>query len=201
MPAIYHITHFENLESIVQEGRLWSDSRRLAMGLANTNIGYSHIKARRMRHPVSVSARGTLGEYVPFNFCSRSVMLYVVSRGHIDYGGDQRSILHLVSSVESAVESGRPCFFTDRHADLGYARQFDNLSRLTHEVDWTVMPVRQWGGDQELKEKRQAEFLVHDWFPWDAVSEISVMDQGMADAVGGVVDDALPVVVRRDWYY
>ena len=73
--AIYHITHADNLEQIVREGRLWCDAQRIARGLAHTNIGYSHIKARRMRHPVTVSAGGTLGEYVPFNFCPRSVML------------------------------------------------------------------------------------------------------------------------------
>ena len=113
------------------------------------------------------------------------------------------SILHSVSPVENAVAAGRPNFFTDRHADLGYARQFDDLTRLAREVDWPVMPLRQWGGDQELKEKRQAEFLVHDWFPWDAVSEVCVMDQGIADAVEAILAGAAhkpQVVVRRDWY-
>jgi hypothetical protein len=203
MVPIYHITHIDNLPGILQQGRLWSDARRIAMGLANTNIGYSHIKARRMRHAVTVSAGGTLGEYVPFNFCSRSVMLYVVSRQHVDYAGDQRSILHLVSSVENVVAARRPCFFTDRHADLGYARQFDDLARLPHEVDWSVMPVRHWGGDVELKEKRQAEFLVRDWCPWEAVTEVSTMDREIADVVEALLagGHTPTVAVRRDWYY
>lgn len=204
MPPIYHITHIDNLAGIVTEERLWSDARRIEMGLANTNIGYSHIKARRMRHPVSVAAGGTLGQYVPFNFCFRSVMLYVVSRQHVDYGGDQNSIVHLVSSTERIVAAGRSCFFTDRHADLGYARQFDDLSRLADEVDWTVMPVRQWGGDQELKEKRQAEFLVHDWCPWDTITEITTMDEAMAQVVEGAIAECAhrpQVTVKRDWYY
>lgn len=90
--AIYHITHADNLAQIVLEGRLWCDAQRIARGLANTNIGYSHIKARRMRHPVTVAAGGTLGEYVPFNFCPRSVMLYVVAQGHENYREGQRAI-------------------------------------------------------------------------------------------------------------
>ena len=90
--AIYHITHANNLEHIVREGRLWCDAQRIARGLTNTNIGYSHIKARRMRHPVTVAAGGTLGDYVPFNFCPRSVMLYVVAQGHENYREGQQAI-------------------------------------------------------------------------------------------------------------
>ena len=204
MPPIYHITHIANLASIIEQGRLWSDARRIALGLANTNIGYSHIKSRRLRHPVGVSALGTLGQYVPFNFCPRSVMLYVVSKGHADYGGDQGSVLHLVSSVATVLATGRPHFFTDRHADLGYARQFDDLTLLADEVDWAAMPVRQWGGDQDLKERRQAEFLVHDWLPWEAVEEIGVMSPATAEAAQAMLADVEHkphVVVRRDWYY
>ena len=83
--AIYHITHADNLQHTAREGRLWCDAQRNARGLANTNIGYSHIKVGRMRHPVTEAAVGTLGNYVPFNFCPRSVMLYVVAQGSEDY--------------------------------------------------------------------------------------------------------------------
>ena len=70
--AIYHITHVDNLVNIVREGRLWCDAQRIAQHMVSMNIGYSHIKARRMRHPVTVAAGSTLGNYVPFNFCPRS---------------------------------------------------------------------------------------------------------------------------------
>ena len=67
-PAIYHITHVDNLARIVADGCLWSDAQRIARGLASMNIGYTHIKERRMKRPVLVAAGGTLGQYVPFNF-------------------------------------------------------------------------------------------------------------------------------------
>lgn len=201
--ALYHITHANNLAGIVREGCLWSDAQRIARGFENTNIGYGHIKARRMRRPVSVSAGGALGDYVPFNFCPRSVMLYVVSQGHEDYADGQRPIVHLVSSIRSIQAAGRPWFFTDRHADLGYARQFDSLENLA-EVDWAAMPVRQWGGDQELKEKRQAEFLVHEQCPWSAIEMVGVMDREIAAQVEAAMAGAAHrprVEVHRDWYY
>lgn len=200
---IYHITHVDNLEGIVREGRLWCDAQGMARNLGNTNIGYSHIKARRMRHAVTVAAGGTLGNYVPFNFCPRSVMLYVVSQGHEDYREGQRSIVHLVSSIDSVLATGMPWFFTDRHADLGYANQYDVPEKLD-QVDWSVMPARQWGGDTDLKEKRQAEFLVHDCCPWEAIEIIGVMDQEIAARVQATlagVGHRPRVEVHRDWYY
>ena len=200
---IYHITHVDNLASIVAAGALWSDTQRIHKGFASANIGYSHIKARRLRRPITVSAGGMLGDYVPFNFCPRSIMLYVVSQGHADYAAGQQPIIHLVSSIDTIVASGRPWAFTDIHADLGYASQFDSLGDLG-EVDWGIMPVRQWGGDSELKEKRQAEFLVHDFCPWNAIVEIGVIDDAVAvkvQAVLAAAEHKPNVVVHRDWYY
>ena len=201
--SIYHITHVDNLASIIAAGALWSDAQRIQKGFASANIGYSHIKARRLRRPITVSAGGMLGDYVPFNFCPRSIMLYVVSQGHADYAAGQQPIIHLVSSIDTIVASGRPWAFTDIHADLGYASQFDSLVDLG-EVDWAVMSIRQWGGDSELKEKRQAEFLVHDWSPWNAIVEIGVIDDAMAVKVQAALATAEHkpnVVVHRDWYY
>lgn len=107
-----------------------------------------------------MAARGFLGDYVPFNFCNRSVMLYVLARNKVaGYTGGQVPIVHLVSSVATATASGRPWAFTDRHADVAYARYFDDLAFLS-EINWNVMPLIQWAA---VKEERQAEFLVHEW--------------------------------------
>jgi hypothetical protein len=86
-PPLFHITHVDNLSGILREGGLWCDAERIARHLASTNIGHLHIKNRRLSRPVTTRAGGRLGDYVPFNFCPRSVMLYAVHRGHQDYGG------------------------------------------------------------------------------------------------------------------
>jgi ssDNA thymidine ADP-ribosyltransferase, DarT len=200
-PRIFHITHVENLPSIMAHGCIWSDAQRLAMNLQTTNIGYSHIKQRRLNRPVTAGAGGTLGEYVPFNFCSRSVMLYVVMRGHDDYVGGQDHIVHLYSSVRTATALGRPWAFTDQHADLAYATYFASLSDL-NEIDWDVMPLTQWGGNDDVKAKRQAEFLVHGSFPWSALEGIGVKDSAVAARVQTLVPTGVPpVTVQPKWYY
>ena len=199
---IYHITHVDNLAGMIREGRLWCDVQRISRNLMNTNIGYSHIKERRMRHPVTVAAGGTLGTTVPFNFCPRSVLLFVVAQGHENYSSGQRPIVHLISSIQVVLAIGRPWFFTDRHADLGYASQFDTLDRLD-EVDWSVMPLKYWA-DPEVKERRQAEFLVHDWCPWSAIEVIGVIDRALMEQVETVLTTAPHqprIEIHRDWYY
>jgi hypothetical protein len=200
-PQIFHITHVENIASIMGHGRLLSDSQRIKRNLATTNIGYPHIKQRRLNRPVTTDAGGKLGEYVPFNFCPRSVMLFVVSRGHEDYVGGQDRIVHLVSSVNTAVALGKPWAFTDLHADLGYATYYSSLDNLS-EVDWTVMPLRYWANDDDTKQKRQAEFLVYESFPWAAIELIGVRTLAVAEELRALIPSGMPpVAVQPEWYY
>jgi hypothetical protein len=206
-PPIFHITHVDNLithvdnlAGIVREGGIWCDAQRLARALGHANIGYRHIKQRRRARPVMTRTGGTLGDYVPFNFCPRSVMLYAVHRGHQDYDGGQERIVHLVSSVRLAVGLGRPWAFTDRHADLSHAMHFDDLQPMA-AVPWHVMGLRYW---LEVKEERQAEFLVHQFFPWTAVRGVALMTRAIAAQVQQVIEKAAhrpPVTIEPGWCY
>ncbi len=128
-------------------------------------------------------------------------MLYVIHRGNVPgYAEGQEPIVHLVSSVETVVASGRPWAFTDRHADLAYARYFDDLANLG-EVRWDVMPMQWW---TEVKEERQAEFLVHDYCPWHCVEKIGVYNAVAAQRVRQAIATAEhrpAILVQSGWYY
>jgi len=200
---IYHITHIRNLPGIIAEGALLPDAEVRRRGTNIENIGYSHIKERRMRRPIRSGMEGTLGQYVPFNFCSRSVMLFVVRQGHDDYKGGQDEILHLVSSVDTIVQSGQPWVFTDIHADLDYAGHYDDLTKLENIVDWDVMNLQYWS-DPEIKKRRQAEFLVWQRCPWECIRGIATRSETIANKVNQILEEAMhrPVVgVRPGWYY
>jgi len=199
-PLIFHITHVENLPSILGDGRLWSDNQRIRRKLVTTNIGYLHIKQRRLSRPVTTSG-GSLGDDVPFNFCPRSVMLFKVSLGHEDYRGGQDEIVHLVSSVNTAVALGKPWAFTDIHADLRYATYFSALSSLG-EVDWRVMPLTYWADNDDTRQKRQAEFLVYESFPWSAIEGIGVKNASVDAKVRALLPSGTPpVAIQPGWYY
>ncbi|HVK56166.1 MAG TPA: DUF4433 domain-containing protein [Burkholderiales bacterium] len=199
---IFHITHVQNLLGIIEAGCLWSDAKCRELGIGPTNIGYSHIKDRRMRRPIRVGMEGTLGQYVPFNFCPRSVMLYVIHQKHADFNEGQNEIVHLVSTIQTVVTSGREWVFTDIHADLDYARHFHDLSELD-QVDWSVMPLQLWRGE-ETKRKRQAEFLIWDWAPWECVTHIGVKTNDVAlkvQAMLAAANHKPQVRIKPNWYY
>ncbi|WDG12024.1 DUF4433 domain-containing protein (plasmid) [Vibrio campbellii] len=199
--SISHITHLDNLAGILEQGCLWSDAKRIELGLVNQNIGYSHIKQRRLVRPVNVAAGGTIGQYVPFNFCPRSVMLFVISRGHDDYRGGQDNILHLISDVDTVRLSNQHCLFTDIHADLDYAEQIDDFSRI-NELDLNkIINERYW---QDFKEEKQAEFLAFEAVQWQTIQRIGVKSQEVAERVRDLIQGQAhqpDIVVKPDWYY
>lgn len=169
--------------------------------MVNQNIGYSHIKQRRLLRPVNVAAGGMIGQYVPFNFSPRSVMLYVIHRGHADFQGGQDCVLHLISDTETISLSNEHCFFTDIHADLDYAEQIDDFSRLAELDIQKIINEKYW---QDFKEEKQAEFLAYESVQWHTVKRIGVKSQAVADDVNLLLQSAQhkPVVqVRPEWYY
>ena len=107
-PKIYHITHVDNLTRIIARGGLLSDARMLEEGGPDQVIGMSKIKRRRLEEIEVTCHPGTMvGEYVPFYFCPRSVMLYLIYRGNhpeLDYRGGQDPIIHLEADLYQVVK-------------------------------------------------------------------------------------------------
>jgi hypothetical protein len=76
-PKIYHITHIDNLPNIAVSMGLVSDANRIANSLSCLLVGMSTIKQRRLQEiEVSCHPGTKVGQYVPFYFCPRSVMLF-----------------------------------------------------------------------------------------------------------------------------
>ncbi len=170
----------------------------------------SSIKARRLCvlgvncHP------GTrVGEYVPFYFCPRSIMLYILHKAnHPDlcYRGGQRPILHLqadmVAAVRWADENHVRWGFSDRNAGGRLAGFYNHLDDLD-KVDWTAVAASDWR-DPIVKEGKQAEFLIYESFPWKLIERIGVKDEDIKEQVNAILRNAehKPLVtVEPAWYY
>lgn len=209
-PKIYHITHVDNLKQIVQSTVLWSDMQRVAQNLDCEIVGMSEIKRRRLEELTVLCHPGTMvGEYVPFYFCPRSIMLYILHMGnHVDinYRGGQGPIIHLMADLHAVVawaeESGVRWAFSDRNAGIRYAQFFSNLDTLSN-VNWDAVQATDFR-DSGIKEGKQAEFLVHESFPWEHVEQVGVVNSSTKAIVENVLADAnhRPVVtVEPRWYY
>jgi ssDNA thymidine ADP-ribosyltransferase, DarT len=173
-------------------------------------IGISEIKQRRLTERDVTCHPGTkVGEFVPFYFCPRSVMLYLIHRQNhpgLTYRGGQRPILHLEADLHEVVawaeSQDRPWAFTDRNAGSMYFQTFRDLADLGR-LNWEHIASVDFR-DAVVKEVKQAEFLVHGSFPWSLVRSIGVIDEAIARRVREFLVDARhqpDVQVRRAWYY
>lgn len=205
-PKIYHIVHVDNLASIINDGYLWPDVTMIRKKGA-TVIGNNEIKMDRLRLPVDCHPGTCVGDYVPFYFCPRSVMLYVISRGNhpnVAYRDGQGSVVHLVADMHEAIawaaEINRKWAFTDINA-ANRAADFYNDPVQLDRLDFDAINASQW---RSCRDHKQAEFLMHESFPWELIREIGVPSQGIgtrAMAACSKVSHRPAVTVKREWYY
>jgi len=209
-PKIYHITHIDNLPSIVAGGYIESDGRRFRQGGGQTSIGMTEIKRRRLfENDVPCHPGTKVGDYVPFYYCPRSIMLFILHRGNhpdMDYHDGQRPILHLQIDLEAAIHwaetNGVAWAFSDRNAGTRFTSFYKSRGDLD-KIDWDAVRAAVFI-DPQVKEGKQAEFLIHDTCPWQLVEKIGVLDEGMRVQVDTILQQGQnkPIVsIERAWYY
>jgi len=211
-PKLYHIVHVDRLRSIVADGHLWCDRevlRRAPQGSElGTTIGMSRIKQRRS-NALKLASHPDLfvGDCVPFYFCPRSVMLYLIERGNhpeLTYRGGQAPILHLEADLHAVVrwaqQQGLRWAFTLSNAGSTYFEDRCDLGQLG-EINWAAVEARDW---RALKEGKQAEFLLERACPWHLVERIGVKSMQtyrLAMSALPSLGHCPPVEVRPEWYY
>ena len=134
-------------------------------------------------------------------------MLYAINGSRVEgYDEGQAPIIYLVSSVERVAASRVTWLFTEGHAEIAFSDYFDDLADLD-KIDWNIMRSRYWNDTDEApdrKRKRQAEFLVHQFFPWELVEYIGVSEGKIERIVREMLEnsDHVPDVgIERNWYY
>lgn len=198
---IYHITDVENLSGILRDGGLRSDS---AMeDRPHTVIGYEHIKHRRMKETrIPCCANRFVGEFVPFYYCPRSPMLFVINKGSTGRpAGCQRSIVHLVSTIGAALVEANQWAISDGNAGAAYPSFYDSIPEGFAAIDWNAVRAADWRG---MTNQKSAEFLVADFFPWRAITHIGCFNSTVAAQAEGLLVDVAhrpKVAVERSWYY
>ncbi len=208
-PKIYHIVHVDKLASIATDGFLWSDAKLAKRPVTGTVIGMNTIKARRMSE-LRLKSHPDLfvGQCVPFYFCPRSVMLFVIHRknSELSYQDGQEPIVHLVADLNAVVKwanaNQRRWAFTLSNAGSSYFEDRCDLANLD-EIDWSAVQTKLWS-DSPTKENKQAEFLLEQQFPWQLIEEVAVINQLTGQLAGQAIAGAShrpTVQIRTPWYY
>jgi hypothetical protein len=212
-PKIYHIVHIDLLSSIIADGYLWCDAEIGRRGLAGPSIGMQHIKQRRLHKCLTSYPNLHVGDCVPFYFCPRSIMLYLLHQGnhfHLSYFGGQGLIIHLEADLRASVmwasESNKRWVFTLSNAGANYLEDHRDLTQLD-KINWKAVETNQWSGHgipSSIKEGKQSEFLIEHSFPWHLVERIGVHSQLIYQRVM----NALPLMghrpqveISKAWYY
>jgi hypothetical protein len=209
-PKIYHILHVDRLHSVIADGFLYSDAIMSQRSLGGTTIGMSDIKQRRLTELTLASHPDLrVGECVPFYYCPRSIMLYKIHKGNdpdLSYKDGQQPILHLELDLHSIVDwaagENRRWAITKSNAGSYYFEDFNTLERLD-ELNWQAIRARYWSRD-EMREPKQAEFLVEDQAPWHLVERIGVHNTVVRAHVEKLLTTTRhrpPIEIKLDWYY
>jgi hypothetical protein len=213
-PKIYHIVHLDRLPSIIADGYIWCDAEVARRTPAGTTIGMNRIKQRRLNELTLTSHPGlSVGDCVPFYFCPRSIMLYLIYCGNdpsLTYRGGQEPVVHLQADLHNCVDwaeqHNRRWAFTLSNAGAYYFEDRCNLAQLS-EINWQAVRTNRWSGSDissSIKEGKQAEFLLEYCFPWHLIERIGVHSAVIYKKVANVlpVGGHRPQIeIKPDWYY
>jgi hypothetical protein len=208
-PKIYHITHVRNLRSIAATGHLVSDQRIAESEVSHVSVGMAHIKERRQRKSLPCHEGTSVGDYVPFYFCPRSIMLFLLYKGnHPDlvYREGQGAIVHLQADLRKtiawATSEKRRWAFTDGNAGSRLTAFFDSEDDMD-KLDWDAIASTSWS-EVDIKEKKQAEFLMWHTFPFELIEAIGASSERAIQDVTRILGSTghMPrCSVQSSWYY
>lgn len=203
---IFRITHLQNVPWILDHGMHCRSSE--VRDPSFVSIGNDELIEKRAAWPVPTGPRGTLSDYVPFYFTPFSPMLYNIKTG---WGGIQRrsneEIVILVSSLPELGRKDVAFVFTDRHACLKVAAFSTDLSKLGAFVPWPLLQKKDFAADPEhpdKKERYQAEALVHQHVPIDAILGIVCYSPNVKSDLDVCCAERglrVPTYMKRGWYF
>lgn len=175
----YHFTHIDNLESIIKSEGLLSTNEKKKLGINHHDIANEIIQKRRDEMMVTVEPYGTVHDYVPFYFSSKSIMLLsLINEKKVD----QEDIIFLAVSIDRIMENN--VVFTSASANTVDPPQFFNHPDNLDELNWKCIDSQAWNeSSDEEKHQRMAEVLIKDRVPLDWIDGFIVYDESTKQKV------------------
>ena len=172
------MTHIENIPHILENGITHIYSK-------NANKDYKGIGDGSLintRHNIKLPNNDLLGDYIPFYFGTRMPMLLVIQKGYNSVTPkDPADIVYCVTSVERVLDCGLEFIFSDGHAVNGLTSFYEQeeIDGVEEIVDLKAVKVTYWKdeNDNDLKRRMEAEFLVKEDIPPDAIGGFIVYNE------------------------
>ncbi len=204
MTYLYHITHINNLDSILKSGFIYSKNNNPR---PIVNIAYEGIQDRRARKQIAIKPFGCLHDYVPFYLCPRCPMLLAIHNNAVEnYKDGQDKIIHLVTTTDLIINDKIQFVFSDGHAAMDISEFFNSITDID-KLDWETIKAEYWANtddDPDKKRRKQAEFLVYEKFPVTGIIGIGVMNENIKQASEKILlqnNIKNDVKIIKKWYY
>jgi len=203
---LYRITHYLNIPDIIKKGMFSANNPARSINANAVGIGNVSLIDKRGSKQVEVGPKGSLNDYVPFYLGRHSPMLLNIITGYNVPKKPQREIVYVCSELSRINTLQLPFVFSDGHAYARFARFFDDPTDLA-ELDWDVIRAKDWHRteeDNDRQRRKQAEFLIYQYVPVDAIISIVVFDEQMAQWIRPHLVEIganFTVHVLPDWYY
>ena len=203
---IFRLTHYKNLPFILTNGIHCANSKIKDPDFIP--IGAQRLIESRALTPIKLIPNRVLNDYVPFYFCPKSPMLYVLSKGGVaGVECTQEDLVYLASSVERIAEYPLDFVFTDRHAVLAYAKFYQQAEDL-FQLNWDAIRSDQWGdrydSTRAVRELKQAEFLVYQHVPMDCIEGTICQTEKTSTFVAAYLAASkckIPCVIKPDYFF
>ena len=192
---IYHFTHLDNLENIVENGLL-STNLKNELGIKHKNIANFDIQCRRANMSVTCGPGGFVHDYVPFYFCARVPMLLGVLNSK---NVDQQFIIYL--AIPISVVTRDDVVFTSASANTAIPPSFFNDPSDLSNLTWKLIDSNKWGYSEDDLHAKMAEVLIHRRVEISDVEYVVVWNKSIRDGVQRIfkdIDGAPPIEFDGD---
>lgn len=194
------MTHIENIPHILKHGITHSESQH--KNKAYKPIGDGSLISRR--NSFSVPNGKTLGDYIPFYFGSRMPMLYVIQKG---FNGvtpvSPEQIVYCMSSVQKMIDLDLEFVFTDGHAVDALSTFYNpsNAHQIETLLDFKAIKAQWWNEDLDLKRRKEAEFLIQNDVPSEAIIGYVVYNENAQIQLVKLGIPTEKIVIRPNYYF
>ncbi len=200
----------DNLNVCLQRNGLYAHNHMPDGDLTYKIIHDVNIQSQRSVTQIPLGPKGTIHDYIPFYLGPRSPMLFQLHTGRVQgYDEGQEPLIYLVSSAKTVQNSQAKFVFSDGQGIARYTEWFDDPSYLDG-LDWEAIYSIYWASttsDMDRQRKKQAEFLVYKFCPWDIIKSIVVLNSKVKSKVEGILsqyDDSMNRKIKVDttlYYY
>jgi hypothetical protein len=202
----YRITHIDNLPFLLQNGMVNKHHPNASKDYIE--IGNPEIIDVRSTSPVKIDNYGMIGDYVPFYFTPKSIMLYNIVTGHRHpvVQKRNRSEILVVRCLIQELSTLPQWFFTNGQGNDMASNHYNNLSDLV-QIDWFCIQQSNFSkgdGDYDRPRRYQAEFLVHEAVPLRKIESLNVYDQNSAKSVNKLLIENninLAVNIQTEYFF